>query len=118
MDIKAKAFNNALNTLKALGTKYVIVDAEGNQHTHGDLEVATKKRTRGKLLFPRNTYKNMAIEQGLHTMTIGDVFVFDPQETKIESLRSTIISQAEKMWGKNAVTTSVRDGKIEALRIC
>lgn len=115
MDIKTKAFNNAINTLKALGTKFVVIDAQGNRHTHGDLEVTTRKR--GKLQFPRNTYRNLATEQGLEMMQVGDVFMFDPKETKVESLRCTIISQAAKLWGKNSLTTSVRDGKVEALRI-
>jgi 1-acyl-sn-glycerol-3-phosphate acyltransferase len=117
MDIKEKTFNHALNMLKASGATYVVIDPEGRQHTHGDLEVSQKKRKRGASEFPHGTYVNLVTSQGLYKMNVGDVVVFDPQGARIESLRSTAISYAEKAWGNKSLATSVREGKVEALRI-
>lgn len=117
MDIKTKTFQHALNMLKASGAQYVVIDEDGNQHTHGDLEVSQKKRKRSASDFPRGTYVNMVKEQGLLDMKVGDVLVFDPKGARIESVRTTAITYAEKSWGKKSLATSARDGKIEALRI-
>jgi len=117
MDIKTKTFNHALNTLKALGAHYVIMQEDGALHTYGNLEVAEKKNKRAKAIFPHGTYIKLVKEQGIENMKIGDVFVFDPKDTRVESVRSTVIHYADKVWGKNSITTTLVDGKIEALRI-
>jgi hypothetical protein len=117
MDIKTKAFNNALNTLKALGAQYVVMHEDGEFHTHGDLEVAEKKPKRAKLAFPHGTYSKLVRDQGIASMKVGDVLSFDPQGTRAESVRSTSIGYANDAWGANSVTTSISNGKIEVLRI-
>lgn len=118
MDIKTKTFLHALNMLNASGAQYVVIDEHGNQHTNGDLEVSKKKRKRSASGFPRGTYVNMVKEQGLLNMKVGDVLVLDPRGARIESLRTTAITYADKAWGNKSLVTSINDGKIEALRIC
>lgn len=117
MDIKTKTFNHALSTLRALGAHYVIMQEDGALHTYGNLEVSEKKRKRAESMFPRGTYIQLVKEQGIEAMKVGDVRSFDPRHTNIESVRSTVIHHADKLWGKNSVTTSVNDGKVEVLRI-
>lgn len=117
MDIVTKSFNTALNTLKAVGAEFVVIDKDGKMYTHGNLEVSEKKRTRMGSEFPRGTYINIVKQQGIENMKVGDVISFDPMGTRAESLRSTIIHYADKAWGKHTMTTSAVDGKIEALRI-
>ena len=117
MDIKTKSFNNALNTLKALGAQYVIMHELGTLHVHGDLEVAEKKPKRAKSIFPHGTYIKLVKEQGIENMKVGDVLSFDPQGTRAESVRSTAITYATDTWGANSVTTSLNNGTIEVSRI-
>jgi hypothetical protein len=117
MDIKTKTFNNALNTLKALGAQYVIMHEHGTMHTHGDLEVTEKKPKRAKSTFPHGTYVKLVKDQGIERMEVGDVISLDPQGTRAESVRSTAIGYANDAWGANSVTTSLNNGKIEVLRI-
>jgi hypothetical protein len=117
MDIKNKAFNNALNTLKALGAQYVVMHESGTMHVHGDLEVTEKKPKRAGLAFPHGTYAKLVRDQGIASMKVGDVLSFDPQGTRAESVRSTSIGYANDAWGANSVTTSISNGKIEVLRI-
>jgi hypothetical protein len=117
MDIKSKTFNNALNTLKALGAQYVIMHEHGTMYMHGDLEVTEKKPKRAKPAFPHGTYIKMVKEQGIERMQVGDVISLDPQGTRAESIRSTAIGYANNVWGANSVTTSLNNGKIEVLRI-
>ena len=119
MDIKAQKFEQALRILKALGAKYVVVDANQEVHKHGDLELAepeNKKATRRRE-HPRGTYVEIVKKQNIHTLQVGDVLTLDPQNYRAESVRSTAINLATEMWGKNAVTTSVNKGKVEVLRI-
>ncbi len=117
MDIKAKALNHALQMLKASGAQYVVIDTDGNQHKHGDFEVANTSRKRRESPFPHGTYSTIIKESRMSEMQVGDVIVLDPKECKIESLRSSAITVAEKMWGKKALMTTAKDGKVEALRI-
>jgi hypothetical protein len=117
MDIKTKSFNVALNTLKALNAQFVI-EFDGTTHSQGDLVVAQKKVSRrSKSAVPYGTYKKIVLEQGIDKMQVGDVFVFDPKGTNVESIRSTVIHQADKLWGKHSITTTLANGQIEALRI-
>lgn len=119
MDIKAQKFEQALRILKALGAKYVVVDANQEVHKHGDLELAepkNKKATR-RHEYPRGTYVEIVKKQNIHTLQVGDVLTLDPQNYRAESVRSTAINLATEMWGKNAVTTSINKGKVEVLRI-
>lgn len=118
MDIKAKALNHALQMLKASGAQYVVIDPEGNQHKHGGLEVVEQKtRRRRSSPFPHGTYAALIKSSNLDAMQVGDVLVLDPQGFNIQSLRSTAITAAEKVWGKKSLMTAVKDNKIEALRI-
>ena len=59
MDIREKALNHALQMLKASGAQYVVIDADGNQHKHGDFEVASTSRKRRESLFPHGTYSTL-----------------------------------------------------------
>jgi hypothetical protein len=115
MDIKTKTFNHVLNTLKALGTEYVILEKDGRLHKHGSLQVAEKKQ---KIrLFPHGTYIKLVKDQGIEGMQVGDVRSFDPKGTRAESVRSTAITYATDTWGANSVITTINNGKIEVLRI-
>lgn len=117
MDIKTKSFNTALNTLKALGAQYVVV-LDDTTHSQGDLMIVQKKVSkRSRSAVPYGTYKQIVLEQGIDKMEVGDVAVFDPKGTNVESIRSTVIHQADKLWGKHSITTTLSNGQIEALRI-
>ena len=116
MDIKTKTLNSTLNTLKALGAKYVIMMGD-TTHSHGDLQVVDKKSRRAKPTYPHGTYIKLVKDQGIESMKVGDVISFDPQGTRAESVRSTAIHYADKHWGPNTVTTTINKGRVEVLRI-
>lgn len=119
MEIKAQKFDQALRILRALGAKYVVIDADGVQHRHGDLELVEpkKKKAMHPREFPRGTYVELVKKQNIHTLKVGDVLTLDPHGFRAESVRSTAINLATDMWGKNTVTTSINNGKVEVLRI-
>lgn len=118
MSISNKAFNQAVNILKALKTEFIIKKEDGELITHGELVLAEKKsRKSSKHEHPRGTYTDMVSRQGLLDLDIGEVAVIDPKNLTAESVRSTTINLATKHWGAKSITTSLNKGKIEVLRI-
>ena len=95
MDIKTKTLNSTLNTLKALGAKYVIMMGD-TTHSHGDLQVVDKKSRRAKPTYPHGTYIKLVKDQGIESMKVGDVISFDhkvhePSQCAVQ-LYTTLIS--------------------------
>lgn len=119
MNIKAKTFEHSLRVLRALGAKYIIVNAEGEQHTHGDLQLAEPKRKKSvqPREHPRGTYVKLVKSSGIHRLQVGDVLTIDPEALRVESVRSTAINLSNDMWGAGSVTTSVTGGKVEVFRV-
>ena len=118
MSVSNKAFNQAVNILKALKTEFIIKKEDGELITHGELVLAEKKsRKSSKHEHPRGTYTDMVSRQGLLDLGVGEVAVIDPEKLTKESVRSTSINMATKKWGAGSVTTSMNKGKIEVLRI-
>lgn len=118
MSISDKAFNQAVNVLKALKTEFIIKKQDGEVITHGELVLADKKaRKSGVHQYPRGTYVQIVSRQGLLDLGVGEVAVIDPEKLTKESVRSTTINMATKKWGAGSVTTSMNKGKIEVLRI-
>ena len=118
MSISDKAFNQAVNILKALKAEFVIKKEDGEVINHGELVLAEKKqRKHNPRQYPRGTYKDHVGRQGLLDLEIGEVAVVDPEGLTKESVRSTTINMATKKWGAGSVTTSMNKGKIEVLRI-
>jgi uracil phosphoribosyltransferase len=118
MSISDKAFNQAVNILRALKTEFIIKKEDGELVTCGELVLAEKKERKHKARqHPRGTYTDMVSRQGLLDLDVGEVIVVDPKNLTTESVRSTTINLATKRWGAGSVTTSVNNGKIEVLRI-
>lgn len=118
MSISDKAFNQAVNILKALKAEFIIKKQNGEVITHGELVLAEKKaRKSGTHQYPRGTYTDHVSRQGLLDLGVGEVAVIDPEKLTKESVRSTSINMATKKWGARSVTTSMNKGKIEILRI-
>lgn len=118
MNISDKAFNQAVNTLKALKAEFVIKKEDGEVITHGELVLAEKKqRKHNARQHPRGTYTDHVGRQGVLDLNVGDVAIVDPEGLTKESVRSTTINMATKKWGAGSVTTSMNKGKIEVLRI-
>ena len=118
MDLKGKAFNNALRTLKALGAEYAVIDVSGEHHVHGDVKIldTKSKKSRG-LKLPYGTYAANVKEQGMEGMKVGDVMTFETAGLRAESVRGAVINYANNIWGANSVITSNSGGKVEALRV-
>ena len=118
MNISDKAFNQAVNVLKALKAEFVIKKEDGEVITHGELVLAEKKvRKSSTHQYPRGTYTDHVSRQGVLDLNVGDVAIVDPENLTRESVRSTTINMATKKWGAGSVTTSMNKGKIEVLRI-
>jgi len=118
MSISDKAFNQAVNILKALKAEFVIKKEDGEVITHGELVLAEKKaRKHNPRQFPRGTYTDHVERQGVLDLGIGDVAIVDTEGLVKESVRSTTINMATKKWGVGSVTTSMNKGKVEVLRI-
>jgi len=118
MSISDKAFNQAVNVLKALKAEFIIKKQNGEVITHGELVLAEKKvRKSNTHQYPRGTYVQIVSRQGLLDLGVGEVAVIDPEKLTKESVRSTTINMATKKWGAGSVTTSMNKGKIEVLRI-
>ena len=118
MSISDKAFNQAVNILRALKTEFIIKKEDGELVTCGELVLAEKKERKHKARqHPRGTYTDMVSRQGLLDLDIGEVAVIDPKNLTAESVRSTTINLATKHWGAKSITTSLNKGKIEVLRI-
>jgi hypothetical protein len=118
MSISDKAFNQAVNILKALKAEFVIKKEDGEVITHGELVLAEKKtRKHNPRQFPRGTYTDHVERQGVLDLGIGDVAIVDTEGLVKESVRSTTINMATKKWGAGSVTTSMNKGKVEVLRI-
>ena len=118
MSISDKAFNQAVNILKALKAEFIIKKEDGEVITHGELVLAEKKqRKHNARQYPRGTYTDHVGRQGVLDLNVGDVAIVDPEGLTKESVRSTTINMATKKWGAGSVTTSMNKGKIEVLRI-
>lgn len=118
VNISDKAFNQAVNVLKALKAEFIIKKQDGEVITHGELVLADKKvRKSGVHKYPRGTYVDHVNRQGVLDLGVGEVSVIDPEKLTKESVRSTTINMATKKWGAGSVTTSMNKGKIEVLRI-
>lgn len=118
MDIKTKALTHALQMLNASGAQYVVIDSEGNQHKHGNLEVVQKSnRKRRNSPFPHGTYATLIKESKLKDMAVGDVLIIEAKGFNARSLRSSVITSAERLWGRKSVMTTIRDNNVETLRI-
>lgn len=118
MSVSNKAFNQAVNILRALKAEFIIKKEDGELVSHGELTLAEKKVRKHKARqHPRGTYTDMVNKQGLLDLGIGEVAVIDPKELTTESVRSTTINLATKRWGAGSITTSLNKGKIEVLRI-
>ena len=118
MNISEKAFNQAVNVLKALKAEFVIKKEDGEVITHGELVLAEKKvRKSNTRQFPRGTYVDHVERQGVLDLGVGDVAIVDTEGLTKESVRSTTINMATKKWGAGSVTTSMNKGKVEVLRI-
>jgi hypothetical protein len=118
MSISDKAFNQAVNILRALKTEFIIKKEDGELLIHGELALAENKVRKYKARqHPRGTYTDMVGRQGVLDLKVGDVAIVDPKGLTKESVRSTTINMATKKWGAKSVTTSMNKGKIEVLRI-
>lgn len=113
MDIKTKAFNQAINTLKALGAQFKVIAADGQEY--GELEVVVPKaRTRR-----HDVYASTNHLAKIQAMQIGEVEVLTaPEGEDVKKFRSAVCGAAGRFFGNGNYVTSVNsDGAVELLCI-
>ncbi len=116
MSIKEEALIKALRTLDALGAKYKVVTATGEEH--GELQLAQTEPSK-----PRNTFKELGYIDVVAGLQVGDVAKLplpsgmSPENA--ERYRGTVASKGCQLWGKGNTMTAWADDKqaIEILRI-
>lgn len=119
MNVKQIAIDRAVAMLKAAGTKFVILNEDGDKIIHGDIDIAepverkrrlNKDRPRGALI---NHYGPFVTP-----LKPGDCATIPRGDFNIRELRSAISAYACHNWGKkSAVVATNGDDGIEILRI-
>lgn len=117
MNLKNLTFDRALNILRVLGAKFVIVDADGTTHTHGDLRLAEpEKRTRHRTV-PVGTYKAVYHPLVKDLQPGGGVSITLPEGMDAEGFRSSMGAWCGKQWGSGTYLTQVEGRVVELLRV-
>lgn len=113
-DIQLKQVQRALTFFDALGIKYKLITAEGEEF--GTLEVKPV-RTRRALAHPygevRNYYRHILdLNAAIGSVQVVPIGSYEP-----EQMRGNIGSLLSNKWGKGSYTTAVTSTSIEVLRI-
>lgn len=116
-EIQNIAIKRALQLLKSAGAQYIVLDAAGEQHIHGDLQLAPVKATSKRR--PAGTFSAIYVP---HLRNLGP-----GQSTLIpwgniegedrEHLRSSASAWACVKWGKGSHISHCNDLGMEILRL-
>ena len=117
MSLKLKTFNQALHILRVLGAKFIVVDADGQTHMHGDLKLAPPEARTRKQLVPMGTYKDVYHPQ-VKDLQAGQCAIFKvPDGLDVEHLRGAMSAWCSKHWGNGNYCTEAVDRVVEVLRV-
>lgn len=120
--LQIRAIENNTNLLRAInGVQFIVLMPDGTQITHGDLVLAPTKavtvRQRRGSVFPIGAYTSHLKAVGLDSLPVGEVMVIDPAPYPIESIRTGACNYAIRIWGKDSLTTTLRNGLVEVMRL-
>jgi hypothetical protein len=117
--IKQLTFDKALNLLRVLNAKFIVVDADGKTHTHGDLRLAetpldTRKR---KQIVPMGTYHSIYYPLVKDIKAGEGVSTTLPEGMDPEGFRSSMGAWCSKHWGAGSYLTQIEGRIVEVLRV-
>lgn len=113
-DFKKETIAKYVRILANLGCQLKIIEADGTEH--GELVVSKPKSTTPRV----KVLKTVDYKTPLLAMKPGDVIELPaPDGMPLESLRSCVSSNAAKLFGTGAVTTTVdrKNNTVFALRV-
>lgn len=113
MSVKERAMEQCLRTLGALGCKYKIIAADGQEY--GDLQLERRKKIRN--LKYKYGLLSSHVNSFLNGMAVGDVVVIPCGEFDVPDLQSCTTSMANKKWGAGAYKTARNGQTLEVLRV-
>ena len=117
--IKNMTFDKALSLLRVLNTKFIVVDADGKTHTHGDLRLAetTSDTRKRKQLVPMGTYHNIYHPMVKDIKPGNGVSITLPEGLDTEGFRSAMGAWCSKHWGPGTYFTQIEGRIVEVLRV-
>lgn len=113
MDIKEQALRKALALLDASGAQYH-VSFEGKEFGQ---QLGKTGRTRVRSKYALNALRDYVMPFLNRLQAPGDVEVIGPGEFDIEAVRGSISSYAKQRFGSGGYMTTVRDNKIQIMRV-
>lgn len=118
MNLKDLTFDRALNILRVLGAKYIIIDGQGQTHMHGDLKLAApEKPVHRHRKVPVGTYKAVYHPLVKDLQPGGGVSITLPEGMDAEGFRSSMGAWCGKQWGAGTYLTQVAGRVVELLRV-
>ena len=118
MKLKDMTFDRALNILRVLGAKYIVVDEAGNTHMHGDLKLAEpEKPVHRHRKVPVGTYKNLYYPLVKDLQPGNGVTILVPEGMDAEGFRSSMGAWCGKQWGAGTYLTQIEGRTVELLRV-
>lgn len=118
MNLKDLTFDRALNILRVLGAKYIIIDVQGKTHMHGDLKLAEpEKPVHRHRKVPVGTYKNLYYPLVKDLQPGGGVSITVPEGMDAEGFRSSMGAWCGKQWGTGTYLTQIEGRVVELLRV-
>ncbi len=118
MLIKNMTFDKALNLLRVLNAKFIVVSDDGKTHTHGDLRLAEPPQERKrKQIVPMGTYHSI-YHPLVKDIKPGDgVSITLPEGMDPEGFRSSMGAWCSKHWGPGSYLTQIEGRVVEVLRV-
>ena len=117
-EISKIALGKAIMILAALKADYVIQIPDEPIINEGSLEVVKpSERKRRELTVPYGTYSAFLIAKGFDKIQPGDVMQLEPGEFDADSLRSSAISRACKLWGNGSAMSTIKNNVVEVMRL-
>lgn len=117
--IQQEALNRAMVLLKAAGVQYVIVTQDGDQYSHGTLELKPVKPVK-TVSARKKLYSYVEIYKDIYaTMQPGDVHCFHlPPNAPVNlaQLAKALSGAACHKWGNGSAITSIND-KLECVEV-
>ena len=110
--IKEQALLRSINSLRAIGCKFAIIDPYGNKH--GDLEVVPQKKNNH--YFARGELRSL-IERHVGLLSVGEVGVIPtPDLAKMDCIRAGLHQHFVKNFGAGTYVTRKIEGALEVMR--
>lgn len=107
-----KTIDQAVRNLAAVGCQFAIITPDGRQL--GELALETPKKPTHKHV---NDFASTGYIATIKAMQVGEVAVFESERFNAQCFRASIIATASKTFGSGNATSTLRDGKIELLRL-